>query len=92
MWKGERRYVTAAQTTGGLTPPNSVVLSVQHSGTVRYYGGRMTIRLYDLSAPDVFAEQGQPPRVVTEDCRDRKRARLPAPAPVLTVEAGPRGN
>jgi hypothetical protein len=50
QWRMERRYITAAQTVQRLTPPNSVILSMQHSGTVRYYGSRMTLR-YDHLDP-----------------------------------------
>lgn len=46
QWTGERRYIAVAQMVQRLTPANSVILSMQHSGTVRYYGGRMTLR-YD---------------------------------------------
>jgi hypothetical protein len=47
LWQGERRYVSAGKLVDTLTPPNSVVFSMQHSGSVRYYGGRMTLR-YDI--------------------------------------------
>jgi hypothetical protein len=46
QWRGERRYITAAEMVQRLTPPNSVIICMQHSGTVRYYGSRMTLR-YD---------------------------------------------
>jgi 4-amino-4-deoxy-L-arabinose transferase-like glycosyltransferase len=39
----ERRYAVAAQMVRSLTEPRSVVLAMQHSGTVRYYAGRLTI-------------------------------------------------
>ena len=44
---GERRYADIGTYIHQALPPNAVVLSVQHSGSVRYYGGRMTIR-WDL--------------------------------------------
>jgi len=47
QWSEERRYVSVAQMVQRLTPPNSVILSMQHSGAIRYYGGRMTMR-YDF--------------------------------------------
>ena len=46
FWKGERRYIAAGQLTKRLTPENSVILSLQHSGSIRYYGARVTLR-YD---------------------------------------------
>lgn len=44
---GERRYADIGTYVHQALPPNAVVLSVQHSGSVRYYGGRPTIR-WDL--------------------------------------------
>ncbi len=46
QWPGERRYIAVADMVQQLTPPNSVIWCMQHSGSIRYYGGRMTIR-YD---------------------------------------------
>jgi hypothetical protein len=46
LGEGERRYATAAQLVRNATPPNSIIISAQHSGSVRYYGGRMSLR-YD---------------------------------------------
>jgi hypothetical protein len=50
-WKDERRYIGGALMTARYTVPNSVVMSMQHSGSVRYYGGRMTMR-YDAISRD----------------------------------------
>jgi hypothetical protein len=47
LWKSERRYVSAAKLTAAKTEANSVVFSMEHSGTARYYGSRMTLR-YDM--------------------------------------------
>lgn len=46
-WEGERRYVEAGRLTRRLTERNSVILAMQHSGSVRYYGGRVSMR-YDV--------------------------------------------
>lgn len=46
-WRGERRAVLLGQRVRDLTDPHSVIFSVIYSGSVRYYGGRATIR-YDL--------------------------------------------
>jgi hypothetical protein len=51
MWRGERRYPSLARHVRDSTPERSVIFSMQHSGTVRYYGGRMTIR-YDEIEPN----------------------------------------
>ncbi len=44
---GERRYVEVGSYIHQALPPDAVIFSVQQSGSVRYYGGRMTIR-WDL--------------------------------------------
>jgi hypothetical protein len=44
---GERRYADVGAYIQRALPPNAVIFSVQQSGSVRYYGGRMTIR-WDL--------------------------------------------
>lgn len=46
VWRSERRYPSAARQVRMRTPPNSLFLSMLHSGSMRYYGGRMTMR-YD---------------------------------------------
>lgn len=46
----ERRCAGAAALVRAHTEPGSVVLSMQHSGSVRYYAGRMSLR-YDLLDP-----------------------------------------
>jgi len=45
-WIGEGRIVAVAKTVAERTSPDSVVLTLIHSGSLRYYGGRMTMR-YD---------------------------------------------
>ena len=42
----EQRHVRAAGEVAARTPPDAIVLSVQHSGSVRYYANRITLR-YD---------------------------------------------
>ena len=48
VWQGERRYVSIGQHVARLTEPNSVIFSSQHSGSLRYYGGRMSLRFDNL--------------------------------------------
>jgi hypothetical protein len=50
---GESRYIVAGQFTGHVTAENSVVVSQSHVGSIRYYGGRMTIR-YDQIPEEWF--------------------------------------
>ena len=45
----EQRYVRAAGRAAELTPAGAVLFSSQHSGSLRYYADRMTLR-YDLLA------------------------------------------
>lgn len=47
IWREEQRYVAVAKLVRQLTDPNSVVLAMQHSGSLRYYAGRTTLR-YDI--------------------------------------------
>jgi len=48
--EGDRRYVAAARLVANATPANSLIFSMQHSGTVRFYGSRMSLR-YDYLEP-----------------------------------------
>ena len=48
---GERRFITAAELTRAHTAPNSAVFTYAHSGTLRYYGERMTLR-FDKMPPE----------------------------------------
>jgi hypothetical protein len=47
---GERRYVDVARFMAEHTEPDAVVLSMQHSGSLRLYAGRLTLR-WDLLDP-----------------------------------------
>ena len=47
----EQRYVTIGRDVADTTPPNAVVFAMQHSGSVRFYTGRLTVR-YDSLPPD----------------------------------------
>jgi hypothetical protein len=47
LWPGDSAYVGAALAVRSITEPNSVVFTWLHSGSVRYYAGRVTMR-YDL--------------------------------------------
>jgi hypothetical protein len=48
LWQGERRYVSIGKLVERLTEPDSVIFSMQHSGSVRYYSGRMSLRYDNL--------------------------------------------
>jgi hypothetical protein len=50
LGRGERRYVDVASFIAEHTKPDAVVLSRQHSGSLRLYAGRLTLR-YDILDP-----------------------------------------
>ena len=47
---GEAKYIEVAKTVESLTEPDAVIISAQHSGSIRYYGGRLTLR-WDVGDP-----------------------------------------
>ena len=51
---GDRRYVNVARFVAEHTEPDAVVLSRQHSGSIRHYAGRLTLRfdMLDRAALD----------------------------------------
>jgi hypothetical protein len=44
LWKEERRYASVGQVVRAATEPSSVIFAIQHSGSLRRYAGRLTIR------------------------------------------------
>ena len=73
----ERRYVHAAEAVAARTPPDAAVLAVQHSGSVRYYANRVTLRFDWLPADRldaVLAELttlGYHPFLLVEDWEEK---------------------
>ena len=69
----EARYYNIAKFADAKTPPNAVFLSQQHSGSLRYYAHRLTMRFDYLNEdriPDVLAwcrERGVHPYVIVEE-------------------------
>jgi hypothetical protein len=53
LWKEERRYVTVARHVQQLTDPGSAIFSRQHSGSIRYYAGRLTVRFEEFEPGDL---------------------------------------
>jgi hypothetical protein len=51
MGVDERRYAAVAEIVRTRTEPSSIVFAMQHSGSLRYYGARTTIR-YDFLDKD----------------------------------------
>jgi hypothetical protein len=50
LGRSERRYIDVARFVAGHTDPGAVILSVQHSGSLRLYADRLTLR-YDALDP-----------------------------------------
>ena len=50
LGRGERRYIDVARFIEDHTDPAAVILSVQHSGSLRIYADRLTLR-YDALDP-----------------------------------------
>ena len=50
LGRAERRYVDVARFVASHTEPDAVILSVQHSGSLRLYADRLTLR-YDALDP-----------------------------------------
>lgn len=90
LWKEERRYVTVARHVDQLTPPDSVIFSRQHSGSIRYYAGRLTVRFEEFEPGDLdravawFAAQGVRAYLLLDD------ADIPIARDVLTGQAAQR--
>ena len=73
LWVSERRFVVAARMARRLTPRNSVIISGQHTGSLRFYAGRMTMH-YDPIPDDWLdgvvtwlTEHGSHPYLLLED-------------------------
>ena len=73
MFHGETRYQRVGEYIAANLPERAVLMSMQHSGSLRYYSGRTTIR-YDLLRPsrlDQFVEhfttRGYPVYFVMDD-------------------------
>jgi hypothetical protein len=51
LQRGENKYPSVANVVRQRTDPNAVILSGLHSGSVRYYGGRMTMVYFNIDRP-----------------------------------------
>ena len=51
LWQHERRYPSVARLVRERTDTRSVLIGIQHSGSLRYYAGRLTLRA-DILEPD----------------------------------------
>jgi hypothetical protein len=69
----QAKHADVAEHVRRATPDNSVVLAMQHSGSLRYYAGRVTMR-WDLLSPEWLdravawmAERGVPTYALLDD-------------------------
>jgi hypothetical protein len=93
---GEQKYVAVGRYIAASLPERGVFLSVQHSGSVRYYSGRLTIR-YDLIDPkwldraiDDLRRRGYHPYVLLDEDEEASfRARFAADSPLGTLDWPP---
>ena len=73
LWQAEWRYVAAARLVAVVTEPTSVIFSRQHSGSLRYYAGRLTLSFQHLDndwldrSAAWLAERGRHPYLLIED-------------------------
>jgi hypothetical protein len=95
MREAEARYRSAAEVAAAL-PENALFLSNQHSGSIRHYAHRITLR-YEWLAPDVYAaavdelrQSGRPVFVVLDDSeREPFRARYASVADLSWLDDPP---
>ncbi|HUL74720.1 MAG TPA: hypothetical protein VLT86_16535 [Vicinamibacterales bacterium] len=105
LWRGDLRYVAVAKLTRRLTDPSSVIYAMQHSGSLRYYGGRLTVRYDEIDNDWLdrslawFESRGVHPYLLVEEWEleplrthfagSRALAMLDTP-PLMTYEGGAR--
>ena len=70
--RGEARYIEVAKVVESIADPDAVIIAAQHSGSIRYYAGRLTLR-WDVGDPewldrtvDWLAAHGHHPYFVLE--------------------------
>lgn len=72
LWRGEQRYLDVARYLAEHTEPRAVILSYQHSGSIRQYGGRLTLRWDQLHpawldrAVEYLVSTGRHPYIVVD--------------------------
>ena len=94
--EGEQKFADAGAFVEQVTPANAVVIALQHSGSIRYYAGRLTIR-YDaldagwLDRAIAFLEQnGRPVYLLLEDLEEPEfRKRFAGQRSLASLDRGP---
>lgn len=71
--EGESRFITIAELVRDRTEPNAIIFSLQHGGSIRYYGQRMTFKFDSLepgwldTAVEYFSARGAHPYLVLDE-------------------------
>ncbi len=71
--EGEGRFITIAQLVRDHTEPNAIIFALQHGGSIRYYGERMTLKFDSLdpawldTAVEFFSARGAHPYLVLDE-------------------------
>lgn len=94
--EGEEKYSDAGMFVDRVTPPNAVIVSMQHSGSARYYSGRTTLR-YDFMDPDwldravgLLEARGRPVYLLLDEWEvPMFRARFPGQRAVAVLDRRP---
>jgi hypothetical protein len=93
---GDQRYVEAAAYIADNTPADAVILTMQHSGSVRYHAGRLTLRWDWLErewldrAIAALQQRGVPMYLLLEQWEDAEfRERFTGQRTLSELDAGP---
>jgi hypothetical protein len=76
QWVAEQRYATAGKFIAAYLPHRAAIICMQHSGGVRYYAHRITIRYDVIEPPDLdgvaaqLRQLGYVPYVVLDDAEE----------------------
>jgi hypothetical protein len=94
--RGERRYIEPALHIASAVPPDAVILAMQHSGSLRYYTGRLILRWDALDpawldrAVTFLRGRGIPTYLVIESWEDERiRARFAGQQTLADLDRGP---
>ena len=93
---GERRYLEPALHIASATPPDAVIIAMQHSGSVRYYTGRLIVRWDNLDpawldrSVAFLRERGIAPYLLVEDWEEKEfRTRFAGQRTIADLDRGP---
>jgi Dolichyl-phosphate-mannose-protein mannosyltransferase len=92
----EARYLRVAEHVKTRLPSNAAIIGAQHTGSIRHYAGRLTIR-WDWLAPawldraiETLEERGYRPMVIVEDWEEAEIRKRFASSPASALDWTPR--